>query len=149
MALFHSEMRHIDKTIFSLFLYRGFCNVAAGWNVTEASHNLQLSFICSLFCRNVDWCCHWQHSWVESLDLCCSRRDVHVHCTCWYGTYMIGIWPRGYKFFFMANSDKHEISTALKNLNAKNNISSIKTLRHCIYSASKCLDANNCWHFNI
>ena len=53
---------------------------------------------------------------------------------------MIGIWPRGYKFFFMANSDKHEISTALKNLNAKNNISSIKTLRCCIYSG---------WHFNI
>ena len=24
-----------------------------------------------------------------------------------------------------------------------------QTLRHCIYHANKCLNANNCWHFNI
>ena len=34
--------------------------------------------------------------------------------------------PRGYKTFFKLNSAEHEI-----------------------YPAYKCLNANNCWHFNI
>ena len=36
------------------------------------------------------------------------------------------IWNQGYKTFFMLNSAEHKI-----------------------YPAHKCLNANNCWHFNI
>ena len=28
-------------------------------------------------------------------------------------------------------------------------LSFFQTLRCCIYHANKCLNANNCWHFNI
>ena len=28
-------------------------------------------------------------------------------------------------------------------------VSCFKSLRCCIYHADKCLNANNCWHFNI
>ena len=28
-------------------------------------------------------------------------------------------------------------------------VSCFKSLRCCIYHANKCLNANNCWHFNI
>ena len=52
-------------------------------------------------------------------------------------------WPQGYKTCFMLNSTEHEISTAHKE------VSGFKSLRCCIYHANKCLNANNCWHFDI
>ena len=32
---------------------------------------------------------------------------------------------------------------------ANKEVSYFKSLRCCIYHANKCLNANNCWHFNI
>ena len=32
---------------------------------------------------------------------------------------------------------------------ANEEASRFKSLRSCIYHAEKCLNANNCWHFNI
>ena len=58
--------------------------------------------------------------------------------------------PRGYKTFFMLNSTKHNFSTAHKKMIPTNKeVSCFKPLRCCIYHANKCLNANNCWHFNI
>ena len=39
---------------------------------------------------------------------------------------LMTVWPRGYQTFLMPNATKHES-----------------------YQAHKCLNANNCWHFNI
>ena len=59
-------------------------------------------------------------------------------------------WPRGYKTCFMLNSTEHEISTAHKSkIPANKEVSCFKSLRCCIYHANKCLNANNCWHFDI
>ena len=56
------------------------------------------------------------------------------------------LWPRGYKTFFMLNSGEHEILDAHKYKNIKK--SNFFRLR-CFFPAYKCLNANNCWHFNI
>ena len=32
---------------------------------------------------------------------------------------------------------------------ANKEVSCFKSLRYCIYHANKCLNANNCWHFDI
>ena len=43
-----------------------------------------------------------------------------------------------------------EIQMLIKTKMLKNkDISCFQTLRCCIYRANKCLNANNCWHFNI
>ena len=47
--------------------------------------------------------------------------------------------PRGFKTFFMLNSTQHEISTAHKTkIPTNEEVSSVKSLRCCIYHANKC-----------
>ena len=58
--------------------------------------------------------------------------------------------PQGYKTFFMLNSTEHDISTAGKTkIPANKEVFGFKSLRCGIYHANRCLNANNCWHFNI
>ena len=57
-----------------------------------------------------------------------------------------------YKTFFMLNSTEYEILIADETKGRMVKIkkfSCFKTLRCCIYTANKCLNANICWHFNI
>ena len=58
--------------------------------------------------------------------------------------------PKVIKLFFMLNSTEHEIQQLIKTKMPTNKeVSCFKSLRCCIYHANKCLNANNCWHFNI
>ena len=48
----------------------------------------------------------------------------------------------------LSTSMKFQFLMKTKMLKNKD-LSCVKTLRCCIYPAHKCLNANNCWHFNI
>ena len=58
--------------------------------------------------------------------------------------------PRGYKTFFVLNSVEHEILNARMYKNIKKfGLFKAQLILECYFSAHKCLNANNCWHFNI
>ena len=76
-------------------------------------------------------------------------RSVATFCIIMHSAWsnwFIRIQPRGYKTFYMLNSTEHEIQQSIKAIMLTN---CFKSLRCCIYHANKCLNANNCWHFNI
>ena len=69
---------------------------------------------------------------------------------CNTGAYMMAR-PRGYKTFFVLNSTestKFQLLT-ITTIQTNKDVSCNMSLKYCIYHANKCLNANNCWHFNI
>ena len=59
---------------------------------------------------------------------------------------MMATWPSGYNTVFMSTKFQLLINTKIP---TNKEDSCLKSVRCFIYHANKCLNVNNCWHFNI